>query len=124
MTTRIAPRSQSIHKKTVALIAVGVILAPASAWADPLGAGSGAIYVLSPTAAYQEGCFPPCMCPIMVEQPITGTFKLIYAGPSDGIETYYVEDVNWTVPSFDPPLRITGVGKYSIGSPGILLVLQ
>src|SRR3990172_7870585 len=121
MTIRVGPSSRSFHKTTLALIAVGVIMAPASAWADPLGAGTGATYVLSPKAAYQEGCFPPCMCPIMVAQPIGGTFKLVYKGPSDGIETYAVQDVNWTVPFFDPQLRIIGAGTYRIGSPGILL---
>src|SRR3989304_3739244 len=99
--------------------------APAAAWADPLGAGGGALFKLTPAAPYQEGCFPPCLCPIMLEQPIIGTLKLVYAGPNNtGIESYAVQDVNWTVPFFDPQLRIIGAGKYSIGSPGILTVLQ
>ena len=124
MTTSRGNKNRSVFSTTVAVFAVCATFVPKSAWADPLGAGGGAIYVLSHKATYQEGCFPPCLCPIMVEQPISGTFKLVYAGSSDGIQTYAVEDVNWTVPFFDPPLRIIGVGKYSIGSPGILPVLQ
>jgi len=108
----------------LASVALWTLVFPAVASADPLGAGGGAIYVLSPKAEYQEGCFPPCMCPLMIEQAIGGTFKLVYAGPSNGIETYAVQDVNWNVPYFDPPLRIIGAGKYSIGSPGILPVMQ
>ncbi len=108
-----------------ASVALWTLVFPAVALADPLGAGDGAIYMMTPKAAYQEGCFPPCMCPIMIEQPITGTFKLVYKGlDSTGLNTYAVEDVNWTVPFFDPPLRITGSGKYSIGSPGILTVME
>jgi hypothetical protein len=107
-----------------ASVALWTLVFPAVSAADPLGAGSGAIYMMTPAATYQEGCFPPCMCPILNEQPISGTFKLVYTGPSDGIETYAVQDVNLTVPFFDPQLRIIGGGKYSIGSPGIIPLLQ
>jgi len=124
MTTCIGNKTRSTYSTTVALFVVGAAMAPASAWADPLGAGGGAIYILSPKAHYQEGCFPPCMCPIMIEQPIIGTFKLVYAGSNNGIETYAVGDVHWTVPSFDPPLRIIGAGTYRIGSPDLIPVLQ
>ncbi len=107
------------------VLLVSATLAPTSSWADPLGVNSGAIYVLSPKATYQEGCFPPCLCPIMIEQPIDGTFKLTYAGSSNtGLHSYAVEDVNWTVPFFDPPLRIIGSGKYTIGSPGPITLMQ
>ena len=106
-------------------VALWTLVFPAVALADPLGAGGGAIYVMSPTAMYQEGCFPPCMCPIMIEQPVTGTFKLVYAGASNtSLESYAVEDVNWTVPFFNPEPRITGSGKYTIGSPNPITLMQ
>lgn len=108
-----------------ASVTLWTLVFPTVALADPLGAGGGAIYVMTPTARYQEGCFPPCMCPIMIEQPIAGTFKLVYAGAnSAGVHSYAVEDVNWSVPFFDPPLRITGAGKYSIGSPNPITLMQ
>ena len=124
MTTSLVSRTRKTHSVAVVVFVVSAALTPSFAWADPLGAGSGAVYVLSSKAEYQEGCFPPCLCPIMIEQPIGGTFKLVYAGFSGGIETYAVQDVNWTVPFIDPPLRIIGAGKYSIGSPSIIPVLQ
>lgn len=124
MTHQITSSNRPLHS-VVATIALWALVFPATVSADPLGAGDGTIYVLSPKAAYQEGCFPPCLCPIMIEQPIAGTFKLVYAGPSNtGLESYAVEDVNWTVPFFDPELRITGSGKYTIGSPGLLTVVE
>jgi hypothetical protein len=108
-----------------ASVALWTLVFPAVALADPLGAGSGAIYMMTPKATYQEGCFPPCMCPIMIEQPVTGTFQLVYNGvDSTGVDTYAVEDVNWTVPFFNPELRITGAGKYSIGSPSPITLMQ
>ena len=108
-----------------ASVALWTLVFPVVALADPLGAGDGAIYMLTPAATYQEGCFPPCMCPIMIEQPIIGTFKLIYKGQDNtGVHSYAVEDVNWTVPFFNPPLRITGSGKYGIGSPNPITLMQ
>jgi hypothetical protein len=108
-----------------ASVALWTLVFPAVALADPLGVDGGAIFMMAPAAQYQEGCFPPCMCPIMVEQPVTGTVKLVYKGlDGTGVNSYAVEDVNWTVPFFDPPLRITGSGKYSIGSPSPITLMQ
>ncbi|MDO8630777.1 MAG: Kazal-type serine protease inhibitor family protein, partial [Phycisphaerales bacterium] len=56
-------------------------------------------------------------------QPVRGTLKFVYVGQIDGIETYNVEDVNWTVPFFESR-RIIGSGKYEIGSPGMITVLE
>lgn len=92
--------------------------------ADPLGAGPGAIFRLNPDSSFQEGCFPPCFCPQLEQRNVRGTYNLIYDGFKDGIETYRVADVNWTVYQSDIPLRITGIGKYQIGSPDPLTVVQ
>ncbi len=95
----------------------------ASAYADPLGASGGAIFRLDAESQYQQGCFPPCLCPIMQQRNVRGTLTLRHLGEAEGIQRYAVDDVNWTVP-VEPPLRIIGAGRYSIGSPGILPVIQ
>ncbi len=94
------------------------------AYADPLGANTGAIYRMASDANFQEGCFPPCMCPIMMEQPVLGTAKFVYAGFSNGEQSYVVEDVNWYLPGSNTAERIIGSGKYHIGTPGLLTVIQ
>ena len=110
---------------------VGSVLAVAvltcvggSAKADILGAGAGAVFRMGPDGSFQEGCFPPCLCPIMQQQPVSGTMKLVYAGQIEGLWVYSVQDVNWRVDGVDPPRRITGSGVYRIGSPHPITVME
>jgi len=66
-------------------------------------------------STYQYGCFAPCLCPVLTEMPVRGTFVLIPAG-FDGLFTNFrVAEVNWTVAFGQPELRITGAGTYRIG---------
>ena len=81
------------------------------------------MFRMAPASLFQEGCFPPCMCPMLTEQPVEGTFTLAYAGANSGIHTYAVSDINWRLPG-NNTWRTTGAGKYSIGSPGPITVLQ
>jgi hypothetical protein len=104
-------------------IAALSVIGATSAFADPLGARGGAIFRLDAESWYQQGCFPPCMCPIMEPGEIRGTLTLIHLGEAEGIQRYAVDDVNWTV-SGDPALRIIGAGRYAIGNPGMLPVNQ
>ena len=74
------------------------------------------LYSLSPKSTWQQGCFPPCMCPAGQELPIHGTFELTCLGYSDWYDRYLVTEVDWTVETTDgKPLRITGSGSYVIG---------
>lgn len=88
-------------------------------WAAPARAQSAdapaTLYRLEKDATYQEGCFPPCLCPILVETPARGTLALRPAGFDGLFEHYEVRDVNWTVSLGDSELRVTGSGKYRIG---------
>jgi len=103
----------------------GVLIACAAALGDPIGAGSGKTYRLGGQSSFQQGCFPPCMCPIMEAKAARGTFKLTYGGINpQGIHRYAVDNVNWTLPTFGPMVRIVGSGVYHIGSPAPATVLQ
>ncbi|MFQ5517403.1 MAG: Kazal-type serine protease inhibitor family protein, partial [Acidimicrobiia bacterium] len=104
-----------------ALLAAGV---SANAQPDPLGAGSGVLYMLEPGGSYQEGCLPPCLCPVMQTQDLRGTFKLVYLGNEAGLETYAVRDVNWAVSVAGVEGHVTGEGVYRIGSPTPITLLQ
>jgi hypothetical protein len=73
------------------------------------------IYKLNEGSTYQTGCFPPCLCPITVKQPVTGTFKLTLTS-SDGLFDFYnVTDASWVTSVGGSDLRITGSGTYQVG---------
>jgi len=101
-----------------------ITLVPLAAHAEMLDSGTGTIYRLTADSSYQEGCFPPCMCPIMMHQGLIGTFKLTYSGRIDGIDVYSVDDINWLLEKDGTQIPITGSGTYSIGSPNLITVMQ
>jgi hypothetical protein len=72
------------------------------------------IYRLNADSSFQQGCFPPCMCPIM-GTGLRGTLVLTSTG-SDGLfNTYAVTDVSWTIGAGDREQRVTGSGTYKVG---------
>ena len=80
---------------------VGVLAVPTPLAADPVSEADGTIYRLGKESTYQEGCFPPCMCPILAQMPARGTFKLTHVGCEDpSIDVYAVDEVNWTTPYY------------------------
>ncbi len=72
------------------------------------------------SGSFQEGCLPPCLCPINQAQPVSGEFKLLPLGrgPLGTIE-FAVVDVQWAVhppqpsplPAFTP---VSGQGIYQL----------
>ena len=113
------------------MITCGALLTGAFTWrslatTDPIPVSDGAIFRLTPESQYLHGCFDPCLCPLMVQDGVRGTFKLVHSGYDGAVHEYAVEDVNWTVP-FDNPIdsrRIIGSGIYLIGSPDPITVVQ
>lgn len=106
---------------------VGLIIASClsgSVMADPLGAGSGAIYRLNPASYFENGCYPPCLCPIMHLDDVRGAMKLIHTGHDGVADSYRVADVNWFLQGTDGPQRVVGAGVYRIGSPDATGLLQ
>jgi hypothetical protein len=82
----------------------------------PADAGTNCktIYRLTEKASYQEGCFPPCMCPIMMATGIRGTFVMDPDTANNGVKTHDVLYVNWIVTLGDAEFEITGSGIYRI----------
>ncbi len=128
MTCQTQTQFQSIALAVgIAVAGGGAALIPAQAFADPLSVGNGAVFRLNPGSAYEQGCYAPCLCPIMIRSGVRGTLKLIYTGSGPALDTYAVEDVNWTVPAENDPLtelRIVGSGTYQIGSPDVITLVQ
>jgi len=106
------------------IIPAAIFVTTPRASADILGAGDGTIYRLNNASTFEEGCFPPCLCPITIQTGLKGTFKVAHSGNQNGIDVYKVDDVHWTVPLFGEERRIVGSGVYDIGSPDPITVLQ
>ncbi len=98
------------------LVAVAVFLGalcsiPALAQTPPT---APRIYRLA-SSSFQKGCFPPCMCPVMWNGTVQGTFVLTPDGSDGVLEKYVVNEVNWIVKLPDGEVRITGSGTYRVG---------
>src|SRR6266496_1989597 len=79
------------------------------------GAQTGTLYRLNQDSTFQQGCFAPCLCPIMVAVPVKGTFVLTPTGFDGLFDTYAVTDVNWLVSIGGTDTTVTGSGTYKFG---------
>lgn len=80
------------------------------------------LYVLKTGSTFETGCFPPCLCPVLVSQSMEGTFRLRRTF-FDPLFTYYnVTEVRWAVPNSTSRISIVGSGTYRVG--GELAVQQ
>src|SRR6266478_346281 len=69
------------------------VVAPSTA----ASAQTSTLYRLNKDSTFQQGCFPPCLCPIMIAVPVKGTFVLTPTGFDGLFDAYTVTDVNWLV---------------------------
>ncbi len=76
---------------------------------------SATLYMLDDGSTYQHGCFPPCLCPLLEEADLRGTFELTFIGFDGLFWNYAVTDVAWTASLGDPGLPIAGSGTYKVG---------
>jgi hypothetical protein len=76
------------------------------------------LYRLDPGTTFEEGCQPPCACPILITSDVFGTFTLqfINADPA-GYNHYKVAQVNWELDMPGSVRRVTGGGEYKVGGP-------
>src|SRR3989442_6143712 len=93
-----------------ALLLLGVVAVSTSASAQ-----TGTLYWLNEDSTFQQGCFPPCLCPIMIAEPVKGTFVLTPTGFDGLFDTYAVTDVNWLVSIGGTNTIVTRSGTYKIG---------
>ena len=78
-------------------------------------AQGGTLYRLNKDSTFQQGCFPPCLCPITIPVPVKGTFVLTPTGFDGLYDTYAVADVNWLVSMGGTNATVTGSGTYKVG---------
>jgi hypothetical protein len=69
----------------------------------------------TPPSDFEWGCFGPCMCPILIQTPLTGTFSFRQSHV-DPLFTYYdVLGVSWKYTDAGQVIAITGSGTYRRG---------
>src|SRR5438093_6915238 len=86
------------------------------AGSSPASAQTSTLYRLNnKDSTFQQGCFPPCLCPIMIAVPVKGTFVLTPTGFDGLFNTYAVTDVNWLVSIGGTDTIVTGSGTYKFG---------
>src|SRR5438309_843737 len=95
-----------------AALLVGLVVVAAR----PVGAQTGsALYRLNKDSTFERGCFPPCLCPVLIGAPVTGTFVLTPTGFDGLFSTFAVTGVDWVVPIGGTDTVVTGSGTYRIG---------
>jgi hypothetical protein len=78
-------------------------------------AGDSVLYLLKPDSSFQRGCFPPCLCPVMMTEPVRGTF-LLTPSVANGFSTIYnVTEVRWSFTNNGTATSVTGSGTYEVG---------
>src|SRR5437773_11332853 len=117
---RLVPLLRSVRPLAVRAVRLVAVVAWPLAFGAPTARAQGSSvaatsYRLNPASNYQQGCFGPCMCPILVGTDVRGTFVLTSTGFDGLFNTYAVTDVNWIVASGDQELRVTGSGTYKVG---------
>jgi hypothetical protein len=97
----------------VALLFLGVVTS-----SGPAQTGTSStltVYRLNQDSTFEQGCFPPCLCPVLVGSAVRGTFVLTPTGFDGLFNTYAVEDVHWVVSIGDTNTLVTGQGTYKLG---------
>jgi len=94
--------------RTTALGSFLLLLAPLTAHAD-----MSRHFALQKTSVFEDGCFGPCECPVLINEGVRGKMSLIPAGTENGYDVFAVQGVQWLVTSWDgSTLLIQGSGTY------------
>ena len=96
-------------------LAVAAALLGASAAPAATHGAAPVLYRLDAGATYQTGCFAPCLCPVLPEAPVVGTFELTPGDANSLFHTYDIGDIDWTAHTAGTTTRITGSATYRIG---------
>ena len=99
----------------VAFVACGTGVGPVLMTTQAQTTGSAVLYQLTKDSSFQQGCFAPCLCPVMIAAPVTGTFLLTPTGFDGLFNTYAVTDISWSVLINGTNMSVTGKGTYQVG---------
>src|SRR5262245_18449780 len=79
-------------------------------------------YRLAPESTFEEGCFAPCLCPVMIRSGVSGTFVAVPFEPDGSYQVFAVREVQWYVPG--PALATRGSGTYRIDTSALVQRLE
>ena len=102
-------------KRRLPLLLVSVLLLVG---AGPRGCPwHAAIFALQPESSFTQGCFAPCMCPILIGEPVVGELWLIEIprNPAAPFREFSVAFVDWRTKLGGEEVSITGSGHYRVG---------
>ena len=74
------------HPHSAFILLAATVVAP-RAVADSLGVNGRAVVRLDADSAFEQGCFPPCLCPIMHIDDLTGTMEFVHTGFDGLVDT-------------------------------------
>jgi hypothetical protein len=85
--------------------------------ASPVPADQIHPYTLVPESTFQQGCFPPCDCPLGMPRPLSGTFALIDLRQGPLFNEFAVVNVYWLVAGAPDGtgIPVRGFGTYRVG---------
>src|SRR5262245_59737217 len=107
-------RSTIFHRATITCLALALTLAASIL---PAGAQTGVSptfpipYLMAPQSQYQEGCFGPCECAVLIVDGVQGGFTLSFSGFEAPFIVYDVQNIKWFVPGLNK--TFTGSGRYT-----------
>ena len=74
------------------------------------------LYVLQDRSTFQDGCFAPCLCPVLETDRLSGNFELGLITVGDVFDLYAVDRVQWRADGPTVDRRITGNGTYRLST--------
>jgi len=112
-----SPRSTSrIRTALLPAVVVCVLLAATGTAAAQTATDTlPALYRLDKGSNYEQGCFGPCACPVLISTEAVGTLVLTPAGFDGLYNTFKVTDINWIVSINGTDTFVTGSGTYKVG---------
>jgi hypothetical protein len=102
---------------TKEVLAMGLLsaIALANVVVNAQSAAGPVLYRLNPGSYFLRGCFPPCMCPVMIDEPVSGTFLLTPKVANGFSMIYSVTEVHWSIANNGTNMSVTGSGTYEVG---------
>ncbi len=71
------------------------------------------------SSSYQEGCFPPCLCPLGAPSKLVGSFDLVLLKHLGTVSEYSITNIRWQIanPILSTSAKqslLTGTGDYTL----------
>lgn len=86
------------------------ILLAASVLVPPSATSAATPYTLDPESGYLEGCFDPCLCPVMFNLTLGGSFLAEAQSSGDGHLLVTLTDISWTFQMNEETVNVHGSG--------------